>query len=668
MKQTGFFIALILACIFTFPVDAQKQKKSKMPKADRAYNNAEYSKAIDLYKKAYTKKTKLVKAEAAFKCGECYRNISDYKEAANWYDKAIKAGYKDDHAILSYADALKASGKYDEAIVQYNNYKAKQPTDPKADQAIQASTMAQGWKDKPTRFKVNNFNAINTKYYDFGAFLNPADKNTMFFTSSREESAGDENDKWIGEKHFDLFKTIKDNNGKWSIPVLLGSSVNSDASDGSACIDSKGTTVYLSRVPKVKNKPFIGKLYKTILNGTTWGDPEALNLNGEDYTVGQPTLSADDNTMYFVSDMPGGIGGHDLWMSVYNKETSAWGPPVNLGSGVNTTGDEMFPVIAPNGKLYYSSNGRPGMGGLDIFSTSNEGGAWSEPVNLMSPVNSSGDDFSMFWETKTTGYLSSNREGGQGQDDIYTFEVPPPVFWIKGKVYDTDTKDPIKGAKVELFGSDGTNLSFITEADGNYRYDLKPEVKYKVSASFTGYLTKFLEVSTVGLDESKEFIGDFDFPLKSTISPIELPDIYYDLDKATLRPESKTGLDKLIKVLDDNPTITIKIRSHCDFRADDNYNIGLSNRRAKSVVDYLIKAGVDKDRLESEGLGEGEPRVVPDLSKDAGVAAAFAPFNSGDVLTEEFIKKLDKAAFEKANQLNRWTEFKVLNTTFVPKQ
>ncbi len=664
MKQTGFFIALILAFVFAAPADAQKQKKSKLPKADKAYNNAEYSKAIDLYKKAYTKKTKQVKAEAAYKCAECYRNISNFKEAANWYEKAIKGGYADDNAIFQFGDALKASGKYDEAIVQYNNYKTKQPSDPKADQAIQSCQAAQGWKDKPTRFKVNNFTPINTKYYDFGEFLNPADKNTMFFTSSREESTGDNNDNWVGEKFFDLFKTTKDNNGKWSIPVLVSSTINSDASDGAACIDSKGTTLYLSRVPKVKNKPYIGHIYKVTLNGTTWSDPESISINGDDYTTGQPALSADDNTLYFVSDMPGGLGGKDIWMSIYNKENGSWGAPVNLGASINSAGDEMFPVVASNGKFYFSSNGRPGMGGLDIFSSVNEGGVWSEPVNLMSPVNSAGDDFSMIWDSKTTGYLSSNREGGAGQDDIYTFEVPPPVFWIKGRVYDTDTKESIAGAKVELFGSDGTNLSVVTGEDGTYRYDLKPEVKYKVSASYTGYLTKFLEVSTVGLDETKEFIGDFDFPLKSTKTPIELKDIYYDLDKATLRPESKTELDKLIKVLDENPTITISIRSHCDFRADDKYNVDLSNRRAKSVVDYLIKAGVDKDRLQWEGMGETNPRVIPQPPMDA----EFAPFKAGDVLTEEYIKKLNKADFEKANQLNRWTEFKVLNTTFVPKQ
>jgi peptidoglycan-associated lipoprotein len=665
MKQTGFFIALILASLFALPVDAQKQKKSKMPKADKAYNNAQYSRAIDLYKKAYTKKTKQVKAEAAFKCAESYRQISDYKEAANWYDKAVKAGYHDNKVLLAYGDALKASGKYDEAIVQYNNYKAKEPTDTKVDEAIQAATMAQGWKDKPTRFKVNGFTPMNTKYRDFGAFLNPADKTMMYFTSSREEAAGDDNDQWIGEKYFDLFKSVKDNNGKWSMPVLVGSTVNSDASDGSACVDSKGTTIYLSRVPKVKNKPYIGKIYKTTLNGTTWSEPEGVSFNGEDFTVGQPALSEDDNTMYFVSDMPGGLGGKDIWMSIYNKDNSTWGAPVNLGSAVNTAGDEMFPVVAPGGKLYFSSNGRAGMGGLDIFSTINEGGAWSEPVNMMSPVNSSGDDFSMFWETKTTGYLSSDREGGAGKDDIYTFEVPPPVFWIKGKVYDTDTKAPIAGAKVELFGSDGTNLSFITAEDGNYRYDLKPEVKYKVSASFTGYLTKFIEVSTVGLPDDKEFVGDFDFPLKSHKEAIELKDIFYDLDKATLRPESKAELDKLIKILDDNPTITINIMSHTDFRASDSYNLDLSKRRAKSVVDYLIKSGVDKDRLTSQGMGETSPRVIKITVDNAN---DMAPFKDGDVLSEDFINKLPKADVEKAHQLNRRTEFKVSGLNFVPKQ
>jgi peptidoglycan-associated lipoprotein len=302
------------------------------------------------------------------------------------------------------------------------------------------------------------------------------------------------------------------------------------------------------------------------------------------------------------------------------------------------------------------------MGGLDIFSATNENGVWGNVTNLKSPMNSSGDDFGVTFNSATTGYITSNREGGLGSDDIYAFTIPPANFAVYGKVYDTDTKEPIAGATVELFGSDGTQLSVKTQDAGTYRYELKPGVEYKVSASFTGYLTQFKTLSTVGLDESKDFETNFDFPLKSTAKPIALPEIFYDLDKYTLRPESKTALDGLIKVLDENPTITIKLTSHTDFRADDAYNLNLSNKRAKSVVDYLVSNKVDAERLSSEGRGEKDAKEVENNEE-------YAPFKTGDKLTEAFINGLPSDDLkEKAHQYNRRTEFTVLSTDYVPKK
>jgi peptidoglycan-associated lipoprotein len=363
-------------------------------------------------------------------------------------------------------------------------------------------------------------------------------------------------------------------------------------------------------------------------------------------------------TLYFSSDMPGGSGGKDIWM--VKNENGTWGTPVNLGTNVNTSGDEMFPYVADNGKLYFSSNGHPGMGGLDIFTATNEGGSWSNVTNLKSPINSSGDDFGIIFSNATSGYFTSNREGGQGSDDIYSFMLPPANFSVYGKVYDTDTQAPIPGATVELFGSDGTSLSVKTQDAGTYRYELKPGVKYKVSASFTGYLNQFKELSTEGLDESKDFEANFDFPLKSTAKPISLPEVFYDLDKSELRAESKSALDGLIKVLDDNPTITIKLTSHTDFRADDNYNLALSKRRAKACYDYLILKKVDAARLTQEGRGEKDPKEVENDTE-------YPPFKRGDKLTEPFINGLATDELkEKAHQYNRRTEFTVLSTDYVP--
>ncbi|MEO5572767.1 MAG: OmpA family protein [Bacteroidia bacterium] len=640
-----------------------KSKKSKTQKADELFNRVQYSSAMEQYKKKYVKlSSNADKGIAAYKIGECYRMMSDPKNAADWYDKAGKAGNKDPELLLHWADALKMTGKYAEAIAKYNEYKTAKPDDPRGDQGVTSSQMAQEWKDKPTRFTVENVGALNTKYFDFATSKYPNDTNKLFLTSSREESGGTNNDAWYGQKFYDLFTASRDNNGKWSIPVPVPAPVNSDASDGAATLDSKGTTMYFTRCQSVDKKNGFCKIFKSTLGGSTWGAPEALPFNSDEYNTGQPSISADGSTLYFSSDMSSGQGGKDIYMSKWDAATNAWGSPVNLGTSINTSGDEMFPYINDNGKLYFSSNGLPGMGGWDIFSTTSDGGAWGNVTNLKSPINSPGDDFGVMFNSPTTGFFSSNREGGLGSDDIYSFIMPPPNFSVGGRVYDTDTKENISGATVELFGSDGTSLSVKTEANGTYKYMLKPGVKYKVSASYTGYLTKFAEVSTVGIDESKDFEANFDFPLKSTAKPITLPEIYYDLDKATLRAESKKALDGLILTLNENPTITVKIIANTDFRASDDYNLSLSDRRAKSVSDYLATHGVDKERLSSEGRGEKSPKEVENDEE-------YKPFKTGDKLTEEFINGLKaKADKEKAHQYNRRTEFEVLRTDYVPKQ
>jgi peptidoglycan-associated lipoprotein len=289
------------------------------------------------------------------------------------------------------------------------------------------------------------------------------------------------------------------------------------------------------------------------------------------------------------------------------------------------------------------------------------GGSWEEPVNLKYPVNTPADDFAYVVDETTNdrGYLSSNREGGKGSDDIYSWVLPPLVFTVSGKVFDADTKANIEGASIELFGSDGTSIPYKTDKTGTYKFDLKPETKYRVSASMKEYLNKFLEVSTVGIEQSKDFVGDFE--LRSTRKPIVLPNILYDLAKWDLRPESKVALDELVQTMKDNPTIVIELGSHTDSRPIPMTNDTLSQRRAQSVVNYLIEKGIEADRLYAKGYGEREPRVLSFDTKEG--------FKAGDVLTDEYINKLkSKSDKEAAHQLNRRTEFKVLRNNYIKGQ
>lgn len=652
-------LILLIAVVCTGTVSmAQKKEKSVCAKADRMMDRGNYYEAVNFYKKVYNKKKKASqKAQAANKAGECYMKMGDWKQAEEWYGKAAKANPKDANAVLMHAKALQGVGRYDEATAEFNAYKAIAGTDATlADAGIQSAAQAQTWKDKPTRYRVENIGALNTKYYDYGTAISPGLPNTVFFTSSRIEAVGTENDNWYGEKFYDIFKSTKDNIGKWSTPVPIEGEANSKHSDGSLCLDATGLIMYYTRAERIKGKETVGKIYKSTFSNGKWSVGESFAYNNDSITNGQPCLSPDGSVLYFVSTMPGGYGLHDIWMC--KNEGGNWSTPFNLGPSINTAGDEMFPVAATNGKLYFSSNGLPGMGGLDIFSATQANGAWGDAKNLKANMNSPWDDHSMVWTTDTSGYLTSGREGGQGQEDIYSFVYPPLILNVSGKVYDTDTKEAIEGATVELFGSDGTTLSLKTGPDGMYTYSLKENVRYKLSASYTGYLTKFHELSTEGLEENKEFNKDFDFPLKSTSKAIVLNNIYYDLDKWFLRPESKDTLAAIVTTLEQNPTIVVEFSSHTDFRATDQYNQKLSERRAKSVIDFLISKGIPKDRLTYAGKGEKEPWVM--TIPDGGLKI-------GDVLSESYINGLaNDADKEKAHQYNRRTQFKVLRTDYVP--
>ncbi|HNQ61878.1 MAG TPA: OmpA family protein [Bacteroidia bacterium] len=654
---------LLIVSLFLLSSGSLSAQRTPLIQADLAFSKGDYYDAAILYKKAYTKeKNKVKKAEIIYKVAESYRLVNDFRNQEVWYNKSIKAKYKDPIAILQYADALKYNGKYDEAIVQYTNYLKEVPSDPRGQNGITSCEQAQKWQDKPTRYKVENVSPINTKYGDFGAFYSHKDRRHLIFTSSRQESIGKNNDGGTGEKFQDLFETKVDKKGKWSSPKPLLEPANSNANDGSATMDIKGTDMYFTRCPMEKGKMGACEIYFTKRKGQTWDEPKLIPLNVDSSTVGQPALSADEMTLYFVSDMDGGQGGKDIWKTEYDKKTKEWGSPVNLGNVINTPEDEMFPYITSDNTLYFSSKGRIGMGGLDIFMSKLTENTWSEPVNMKYPINTSGDDFAFIIDETTgdRGYLSSNRSGGKGGDDIYSWELPPLIFTISGRVYDADTRANIENANIEMFGSDGTSIPFKTDKTGAYKFDLKPETSYKISATMNNYLNKYLEVSTVGLEQSKDFIGDFDFAMRSILRAIELPEIYYDLGKWDLRSESKKSLDDLLQTLNENPTIVIEIGSHTDSRPIPMTNDTLSSRRAQSVVNYLIKNGIAAERLTYKGYAAEEPRR---LESDLG------SFKQGDVLNTEFINGLKTTKLkEEAHQLNRRTEFKVLRTNYVVGQ
>lgn len=663
MRKNKFFSTLVLVLAMSLTVNAQKNYKQE---ADVAFEGYKYYQAIDMYKKAYTKESKSdVKAEILFKIAECYRLKEDGKQAAVWYDKAIKAKYDDPIAILHIANIYKTQGRYEDAIVQYNKYKAAKPGDKKVERGIKSSELAKEWKDDPTRIIVNPMPLLNSEAYDFSPVFADRKNQELYFTSTRQGSVGTDVSDVTGMNFSDVYQSKRDKKGKWSEPVVLNETINTPASEGAACLNKKRSIMYFT-VCGVENKGVMGcSLYWAKRSGQKWGEPALIPVAADTFTVGHPAISLDDNTLVFASNMPGGKGGKDLWYITYNKKAKTWSEPTNLGSEINTSEDEMFPYIRENGELYFSSNGHEGMGGLDIFKAASTGvNQWGGVENLKYPMNSEANDFGIVFEgSKDRGFFTTSREGGKGGDDIWEFYLPPMLFSLEGTVRDIETKELLVNAKVKIIGTDGTSAEVTTDDKGYFsfiengptRY-INPETSYSLVVEKEKYLNAKGKETTVELNKSKKFVHEYELqPMKG---PIKLPLILYEYNKSDLLPESKDSLNYLYQIMVDNPNIVIQLRSHTDFRGSGRYNQSLSQRRAQSCVDYLVKEkGVDAERIVAKGMGENEPLTI----KKADGSVDF-------VLDEKYINALKtEEEKEAAHQRNRRTDFKVLRDDYVPK-
>lgn len=663
MKLTKFLVVAVIAGLFSVNANAQKDH---LEVANLAFESQEYYKAITLLKKAYSKeKDKANKADIIYKTAECYRFVNDTKQAETWYRKALKLKYPENTVQLYYADALKANGKFEDATEEYEKYAQLEPEDPRGKNGAEACALAQKWIDNPSRYVVNNEVQLNGKFMDFAPSYASANHKEVYFTSSRNGAAGNDVDGWTGQGFTDVFASTIDNKGKWSKPKPLPATINSVFNEGAAVMNADFTQMVFTRCG-VKKKVKMGcELYLSKKDGKNWSEPELLPFFMKDeeddstqVTVGHPAMSADGKTLVFASDAEGGKGGRDLWKSTYDEEKKRWSAPVNLGD-LNTQGDEMYPFVHNDGTLYFASNGHIGMGGLDIFMAEAQGDVWGNVTNMRYPINSNADDFAIIFEKEQEkGYFTSNREDGKGSDDIYSFLLPALKFTLCGTVSDFKTKKPIGEATVSLVGTDGSSLETTTDSKGKYCFDLSPATSYVITAGKKDYyLNKTGKTTTVGFEEDKDLIHDFELDPINRV--IDLPNIFYDLGKWDLRPESKVALDGLVETLNDNPTIVVELGSHTDTRGSDAANLALSQKRAQSVVNYLIENDIEEERLVAKGYGETTPKVL-DV-----VVGAFA---KGSVINDAFIAKLGtEDEKEEAHQLNRRTEFKVLRNDFVPK-
>ena len=656
-----------LFCLLLLNGSLLAQKKF-FKDAETNFKQRHYYAAIQLYKQAYVDAKPADKARIIFQQAECYRLINDIKNAEVWYDKAIKINYPDPKAMLYLADAKKALGKYDEALAVYNNYKKAVPDDPRGENGAKSCELAAKWKENPTRYKVENLAQVNSNQSDFSPCFADRKFTTLYFTSTRDGVTGSKTDINSGTNFSDLFETKLDKNGKWSTPVPLAEPINTNANDAECVVARKGNTMFFTRCIVEKGKVSPCNIYVTTKKGMVWDDPKLLPLmtdttgyNGRQPEFSQPALSADEQVLVFTSNMKGGFGGYDLWMSVFDKAKNEWGAPVNLGPNINTPGNEAFPFLNDDGVLYFSSDGHIGMGGLDIFKANKTGeNKWGEVTNMQSPINSPADDFGIIFEgKKDRGYFSSNREGGKGNDDLYQFSLPALLYTVEGVLTDCQFKETIEGVVMKLVGSDGSAAETKTDKTGYYKFAENGEKRFinenttyrltttvpndlKTPEAKRGFLASSVKVdiSTVGVKESK--IYKHDFCLTPITLEIRFPEVQYELDKADLKPAAKDSLNYLVDVLLDNPTFVIELAAHTDSRGNPTYNKKLSERRAQSCVDYLISKGINANRLKAAGYGKEKLKI-----SDAEIA-----------------KLKTKEEQEAAHQKNRRTVFTVLSKDF----
>ncbi len=648
--------------IFTALVFQGCSLNARIKKADKRYETGEYFEAGELYHRLYGSvpyKDKLLRSEIAFKQGECFRLINNYR-AEMAYQNAIRYKYPDSLVYLRYAEVLQRNGNYAEAIRNFKIFLKHDSTNLVAKNGIAASEMIIDQKMKPASYKVSRADFLNARMTDnFSPAFPNSDADVLVFTSSRSynKKVVMKNNTITGLPNNNLYTTRKNAAGKWEKPTLLSEELNPNHEDMGVCSFSPdGKIMYFTLAHQALDRAVGTEIFYTNRAGGSWSTPQKIKIFADStISVAHPAIAPDGETMYFVSDSKEGFGGKDIWKGKLEKGELKY--VENLGSKVNTSGDEMFPTVRADGTLYFSSNGLPGYGGLDIFKVTFKNDSVSTVQNVGAPVNSSADDFGIIFAGKSeNGFFSSNRNDRKGYDAIYSFGVPDIAYLVEGKVVD-EKGNAISDALIRLISNTGFNARIQTKKDGTYRIKLDKDMDCVMMASARGYLNQENKLSTRGLTESQTFTTDFQ--LSSISRPIQIENIFYEFGKWDLTPASEAGLQVLVKLLNDNPNITIEISANTDMIGNNASNKILSEKRAKSVVDYLIAHGIASDRLTSVGNGEEKPVVV-----DAALAAKYPFMKVNDVLDENFVSKLTPDQQDIANQINRRTEFRVVKMTY----
>ena len=665
--------------------------QQRVKRADKKFAIGEYYTAADLYKSCYsrlsTKKDRELKGYVAYKQGECYRLINNPR-AANCYQSALRCKYhlQDSTIFLHAGQALQYQGKYKDAAKSYDLYLEKHPDDYVARAGKYACTKIEEWKKEGTRYKISEAKVFNQRRTsNFAPMFIGSNTDALMFTSNRQEKAKGGTKKIkrpsnvTGQQLFQLYQTRKNAAGEWEDIELAEGLYNPEAEDskqendttgggkqagtaemGVCCFSKDGRTMYFTYSKPINGQDLGAKIYKSERASGEWGEAQEVKLFADSsITVGHPALSNSGDTLYFVSDAEGGEGGKDIWMA--EQDGGEWVNAQPLGKGINTSSDEMYPYIHEDGSLYFASNGQPGYGGLDIFKAVRDTAVTDSTVwllyNMGAPFNGAGDDFGItFAGDSQDGFFSSNRNDKKGYDKIYRFWLPEMEFYAEGVVNDEEG-NPLSEARLRLVGSDGTNSKVNARRDGTYKIKLKRDVKYVMLATARGHLNAKEQWNTLNLKDSKTYT--MNFALSPISRPVKMENVFYEFGRWELTQASEAELQKLVKLLNDNPNITIELSAHTDLVGNESFNQELSQKRAQSCCDYLIRNGIEKERLTPVGYGKSKPVVC---DKALNKQYPFIPIDQA--LDEAFILSLPADKQEVCNQINRRTEFKVVKTTY----
>lgn len=631
-----------------------------MKKGEKYLALGEYHDAAEQFKQAYTRtptKERETRGKRALKMAQCYERINTTPKAIAAYRNAMRYNQASLQDRLAYARQLLKNGDYRQAEKEFSILADSLPDNLLVKNGLESAKMAPQWKKQGSRYIVKRMDVFNSRRHDYSPMLFGDDYDQLYFTSTRNDAQGDELNGITGTKAGDIFLSEKDDKGKWSKPEAIGTGLNTDYDEGACCFSPDGRDMYLTQCVTDPSSPRYAQIATSPRSDAAWGKASILEITKDTLSsYAHPAISPDGEWLYFVSDMPGGMGGLDIWR--VRLTAAGLGGVENLGEPINTPGDEMFPTFRPNGDLYFSSNGHPGMGGLDIFIAKVDPKTHQYKIEHPGyPLNSEGDDFGMTFEgPHNRGFFSSNRKDGRGYDHIYSFENPEIITTVKGWVYEMGGYE-LTAAQVMVVGNDGTYKKVPVRGDGSFTMPIKPHVDYLMMASCKGFLNHKEELRVDTANESKEYV--LQFPLASITAPVLIDNIFYDFDKATLTPASTKALDELTALLKENPNVTIELSAHCDYKGSAEYNKRLSQRRAQSVVDYLIAHGIAQDRLTPRGYGWEKPKTVRKKMTEK-----YPWLKEGDILTADFITKQSKEHQEICNQLNRRTEFIVLRTTY----